>query len=100
MELSPCWEDASRSATQEFPNISWSPKVHYRVKSPPLSRILIQMNPSHNTTSYFSKINFNIILPRTSRSSSGIFSSGFLTKIQYASLNKLGKVRSDLGANK
>jgi hypothetical protein len=31
MDLSAFWEAASCASTQELPNMSWNPKVHYRV---------------------------------------------------------------------
>jgi hypothetical protein len=50
------WEATSRSATQEFPNILWNPKIHHCAhKRPPLDPVLIQVNPVHTTPSYKQK---------------------------------------------
>jgi hypothetical protein len=70
MKPAPSWEAARSSALQEFPNILWNPKVHYRVHmSQLLIPILSNIYPTHTTPSYISKIHFNIIHPPTSWSS-------------------------------
>jgi hypothetical protein len=63
MEPSP-WEAVNRLTSQEIPNILWTPKMHYCFhKSVLLVSIPSQINPVHNTPSYFTKIYFNIIFP-------------------------------------
>jgi hypothetical protein len=75
-------QPASRSATQKFPNILWTPKVHYRVhKSPPLFPILMHLDPIHTTPPYFPKTQLNIILPPSLGLPIGLFPSGFAIKI-------------------
>jgi hypothetical protein len=70
MELRPSSEATRRSAAQEFLNISWNPKVHYRVHNSPSTGPYPE--PDESSPYYpssFSKIHFNIILSATSRSS-------------------------------
>jgi len=82
MEPIPFWEANRFSASQEVPRILWNQEiVQYRVhNSPPpvpiLSRSLQSMPPSH-----FVNINLNIILPSSLGLSSGLFPSGFPTKL-------------------
>jgi hypothetical protein len=83
MKLSPSSEAASCVATQEFINILWNAKVHYRVhKSPPLVHVMIQINPVHTISSSLSNSHLIIILGL----SSGLFPSGFPNKILYVFL--------------
>jgi hypothetical protein len=55
MELSLSWEANSQSAAQEFANILWNLKVHYKVdKSLPLAPICSHINPVHTIPAYYS----------------------------------------------
>jgi hypothetical protein len=70
------------SSSQEILRILWNPKVSYRIrKSPPhvpnLSKIISAQYPS----SYSLKIHLNISFHLSSDIASGLFSSGFPTKI-------------------
>jgi len=58
---------------KKTPRLLWNPKVHYRVNKESATG---QLNPVHTFRPYF-KIHFNII-------PSGLFTSGFQTKILYA----------------
>jgi hypothetical protein len=70
MEQSPSREANIRSSNQEIPHLLWYPKFLYRVyKSPPLDAILATWIHSMSCTSFFLKIQSNIILPSTPRSS-------------------------------
>jgi hypothetical protein len=70
MEQISSLEGNSHSAGQEITHLLWNPKVHYRVhNSLPLVPFLNQMHLVHTFPLHFPKINSNIILPSTPRSS-------------------------------
>jgi hypothetical protein len=60
LNLSP-WERKGISVCQEIPRPLWNSKLHYHVhKGPPLIPFQKQVNPVHNSTSYFIKIRFKL----------------------------------------
>jgi len=69
MVQSPSSEANWFAASQEIPQISRNPKVHYRThKRPPPVSILSQPNSVHIPTSHLHEIHPNIIHPSTLRS--------------------------------
>jgi hypothetical protein len=79
-------QSSSRSATQEFPNILWNPKIHYWVhRNPPLVPILSQINPVNTTPSYLRSILILSTHPRVSLPS-GLYLSDFPTNILHSFL--------------
>jgi hypothetical protein len=87
MKLSPCGEAASRSATQEFPDILWNPKIYDCVdKSPPPVSILSQVNPIHTPRPISLRSLFILVLYSRLHVDipSGVFPSRFPTKTLYA----------------
>ena len=82
MLQSPSWEANWFAASQEIPQISRNPKVHYRThkRQPPVS-ILNQPNPVHIPTSHLLEIRPNIMHPSTPRSPQWSPSSKSLLKM-------------------
>jgi hypothetical protein len=75
------WKASSSSVIEDIPNISWNPRVHFRVHdSSPLVPVLGRIIPVHAVPSYFCQIHFSIILPSTPWSSSSLCPSGFPTR--------------------
>jgi hypothetical protein len=90
MQVSPSWEAACCSATQECPKKLWNPKIYYRIRKnlSPVSTVR-RMDPVHTTPTCFSNIHFNIIFHRRLGLPTGLFSPCFPTKNLYVSLLSL-----------
>jgi hypothetical protein len=87
MDKSLSWEANMFSASQEIPRMLWNPKVHHcSHKCPPPVPILSQLDPVHTPTS--NSWICSLILSSYLRLGlpSGLFPSGFSTKILYTSL--------------
>ena len=83
----PSWEANRFSTSQEIPCILWNLKDHYRIhKCPTPVPILSQLDSVHIPTSYFLKIQLNIILPSTPGSPKRSLSFSFPTKTLYTPL--------------
>ena len=84
MEQSPSWDATWFSFSQEIPHILWNLKVHYRIYiCPPPVSVLSQLDPVHTPH----PSSWRSILILTSHLClglpSGLFASGFPTKILY-----------------
>lgn len=81
-----CFLRSWQVLNQDIPCILWNPKVHYFMqKNLPLVHILSHMDPVHALRSRFFKKHFNMFPPMPS-CTSGLFPSGFPTRILYAFL--------------
>ena len=94
-EHSPFWQVCSSSPNKAIRPLLYNSKVHYHVhKSPPLVTVVSQINPLHPSprTSVF-EIKFDITSLFTSRSSQCFFPARFRTKILFAFLFFLIRVK-------
>ena len=86
MVQSPSWEANWFAASQEIPRISRNPKVHYRThKRPPPVSILVQASPIQSISPHSTSCRSILILSTHLGLGipSGLFPSGFPTKILY-----------------